>query len=1521
MPNGAQFVDPSEAPVSPPSVPPPAATQAGPSGVVFVDPDEAQPQPASPDSILSSLNAPDSDDLLDPQRAKVLYEAENRKTLGQKTGEFVKGAWNAGKGIVGDVAGAVGEVADPRNWPRVPDSLVHGAVQGTAQTYDLGRMLARSAFDRVRDLNADEPTKIEHFRQRINENLISQRALARGNNPNRTLASFPGLNKPLPNLTSVGSMVEDPITLATMGLGGALEAPAKAVIRQTALDAAGRGALSAAEKASGAVARAAGSIPEQIEKRVGASGVLGGAAAGLVADHVPVVGHLAWSLGKLGVGAKLVEQSTGFLRRLAETNGDSVVSRLQQIARMPDTPKWMAAAAGRLDKLGIGNAAQYVNDLGHSAAHGAAMGGVMAAAGAETPEQAGELTGGGAALGAFGRGLRKFSGADAVARRIQADLGAKQRFAERLLSPVEQGGSGLTPDELTQIPDGVATAAGHAADILGDGTKWRVLRPGEALPGGEPNATAAYDPITRTINFRMGDTTDRHLHELGHAVDQAIGAPGEARLQIDSIFSPEQREALAIQYASRLAGSSDPAAIAGKIRQLNDAHKGDQWLYNEIYAEAGYGSLKSAQQKYGRSFMQSMLGVNKPLWQRLGEQARARFLNTTGDFLDQNGNPTVPRNAIFSDPAVYNSPALRKLFIEHLNTVRREGPAALAGKGEPTVNFPQALLGKHPKAPKQMLMENGLALQDARGNLRRSPVEERRRDKVKTQQVGQALATEQTRPQGDTSPEVAPRVSATGEKEVTGSKIMGLLSKVPGFGPFAREVAAHAERLMGTGDAFKAGYFAVGTSEGEGNWRRSVARNSGDMPWQEIDLAPFEFRVDSKNHVLITGLSVSAADRKIARWAQEGKLDMWSGDAQAFRKDLLTYLKNHAEGKPGAEGLGENKKNLLNVFVAGKLNPKEANPLREAVSKQDRGGIIRSLRLDRISSHEDSQHVGWHAEYPKKKFNFSMALFSPSVEPRAVRAAAIKDPEGKVWEAEWHMGAMEKYWQQHKHLSMADISEFPQGFTTNNGEFLTRDEALRRAEELGQMTPGRASEEEGLHSGDMDLNYSPKTGGNSETSKERQEPAVFPPGTEQIEGRIPVNLPAGTDKNRIDAALDRHDIATAMQHPQMRDFLTESAARLKAVPGFRDIKGTNPEQVLPHIVDRMVENLLFLYNRATPENKAKWRQWYDIARDMTNRWGEEYGYDPDVVAAVNARLSPQKDWYQNVTMTRLVMDTIKDNPAWTEADRDFTHSVLENAEMDRLKKLKKKGERPTPLSLQKYREKQAQIAAVPLGAKLDKLDNQQAAFLIRSYNDLRERKQIFDHNLENVPDTGRLAWQSYGALRSVMAILRDQTRENVSKELGNNHKVRSFYNNHVDPMHPTDVTVDTHAVCAADLMPYGSLDPEIKQNFGAIKNKNSEYAGTYFVTADAYRKAAAQVGLLPRELQSIVWEQIRHDLSPEAKRQKDSKELVEAIWKKAEKGKISRDEAREQVMQAFDELNRRGNKKGAQEEAEDEESE
>ncbi len=144
--------------------------------------------------------------------------------------------------------------------------------------------------------------------------------------------------------------------------------------------------------------------------------------------------------------------------------------------------------------------------------------------------------------------------------------------------------------------------------------------------------------------------------------------------------------------------------------------------------------------------------------------------------------------------------------------------------------------------------------------------------------------------------------------------------------------------------------------------------------------------------------------------------------------------------------------------------------------------------------------------------------------------------------------------------------------------------------------------------------------------------------------------------------------------------------------------------------------------------------------------------------------------------------------------------------------------------------------------------------------------------------------------------MEDGSRENISNNLGGSHKVRNFYNNILDPNNPAGhVTVDTHAVAAGHQRMLGGNSPEVAANFGGISAAETGLKGMYAVNAEAYRQAAKELGLQPRQLQSIVWEEIRKQFPDEYKRSKPAQAAIDGIWKEYEDGDITLKNAQQRV--------------------------
>jgi hypothetical protein len=177
-----------------------------------------------------------------------------------------------------------------------------------------------------------------------------------------------------------------------------------------------------------------------------------------------------------------------------------------------------------------------------------------------------------------------------------------------------------------------------------------------------------------------------------------------------------------------------------------------------------------------------------------------------------------------------------------------------------------------------------------------------------------------------------------------------------------------------------------------------------------------------------------------------------------------------------------------------------------------------------------------------------------------------------------------------------------------------------------------------------------------------------------------------------------------------------------------------------------------------------------------------------------------------------------------------------------------------------------------------------------------------------------VTWGSFSEIGKAMAALQNADLPTVSRLMGGAHKVRNFYNNIIAPGHGHDVTIDTHAIAAALLRPLGAGAMEVAHGLGtnpkqpkgdpdaprlpqAGDSATLGNKGMYGLYAEAYRRAAKDLGIMPRELQSVTWEGVRGLFSPEQKRNKTFVGEVADMWrnKGAHRGKTP-DERREAIV-------------------------
>jgi hypothetical protein len=345
-----------------------------------------------------------------------------------------------------------------------------------------------------------------------------------------------------------------------------------------------------------------------------------------------------------------------------------------------------------------------------------------------------------------------------------------------------------------------------------------------------------------------------------------------------------------------------------------------------------------------------------------------------------------------------------------------------------------------------------------------------------------------------------------------------------------------------------------------------------------------------------------------------------------------------------------------------------------------------------------------------------------------------------------------------------------------------------------------------------------------------------------------------------------------------------------------------------HFIDHATQNLLSLHDAVPPEIRNRGKKWYDGARAITDKWSKEYDIPDHAVAGVLAAMSPQKDWYQNVSLAHRVIHTMKG------MGENFYHGFTFSPEMEeRLKSI-------DSLNKPGYAGIHNMIRGKSLG-DLDRANIPDDEKAIARAMWIRLHDQTYnsnEHRIVNPEGTfgdfvktksGKNAAAGWGSLteiaKAIQALDNAHDPQKLSQLMGEKHKVRNFYNNILHPNSSKgDVTIDTHAVAAALMRPLSGNSVEVAHNFGSSPGKGisgaggssvSGVRGTYPLYAEAYRRAAKARGIHPREMQSITWEAVRGLFPDTFKTAKNSKD-IDDVWSRYRKGEISQDEARNQVV-------------------------
>lgn len=395
---------------------------------------------------------------------------------------------------------------------------------------------------------------------------------------------------------------------------------------------------------------------------------------------------------------------------------------------------------------------------------------------------------------------------------------------------------------------------------------------------------------------------------------------------------------------------------------------------------------------------------------------------------------------------------------------------------------------------------------------------------------------------------------------------------------------------------------------------------------------------------------------------------------------------------------------------------------------------------------------------------------------------------------------------------------------------------------------------------------------------------IVPPGPNVVSTRLPTAKKATEDPLQSKLVIDYN---AAKADPEA---FTHNMGLIRQYPNFVS-KARVPEKQAEDFITQVKDNLLYLYDQVPEQTRERSKLWYDGARNITDKFSNEYGVPDQAVSGVLAVLSPQKDWFMNVSLGQRVIDIARNQAGhrWDSSMDQMASTIWADPKYKPVLDLvrgKSYAELQTP------------------GERALWLRTFDQAFNPREHQIVSPEGDFMGVRMTQSGAPYKTGWGSLNEISKAISILDNPTLENISTMLGQQHKVRNFYNNIYAPGDPAGhVTIDTHAVAAGLLRPLSGNSREVLHNFGSgvlgeVGPKNSSVTGvqgTYGLFAEAYRRAAAERGVLPREMQSITWEAVR-GLFPDTFKTPKNAQAIDDIWVKYRKGKLSLEEARNEVI-------------------------
>jgi hypothetical protein len=375
-------------------------------------------------------------------------------------------------------------------------------------------------------------------------------------------------------------------------------------------------------------------------------------------------------------------------------------------------------------------------------------------------------------------------------------------------------------------------------------------------------------------------------------------------------------------------------------------------------------------------------------------------------------------------------------------------------------------------------------------------------------------------------------------------------------------------------------------------------------------------------------------------------------------------------------------------------------------------------------------------------------------------------------------------------------------------------------------------------------------------------------------------------------------------------FLKKLATQIRLSPMVASSEaGMNDRGVLDLFADRAAQNMDLAIQRQDPRVIARSGAWYPGGHRIANEIAARTGITGDQAAALIASQSPSKEWPQNIDLAQRLADywqTFREtNPAYgPEHFKQFRDNQRLAAD-EWVKTWKLTGDRE--LAYRSNMRGRIADAKRYVGTRWEDLPLEQRAQLIRTHSELHDPQSYpiyapegtISHPIAMKADgtPRKLVWQSYPNLTRGLSILEDGSVENLSRQLGEGHKVRSFFNNLNVPADPRSATVDTHHVGLSHLQPMGGQAPEVRAVMSGVGNAQTGISGAHPVYRDALVRAALARGEVPSTTQAIGWETIKGTFSPKQRSDPKFKAAVDDVWNAYASGRLTLEDVHARIAE------------------------